>query len=95
MSERTETTPVTETTETAAIADFSERLANTTGFAAPENIVYSKDGKVAKIEVPLIGGSNQDVAIRETRQLRDQVIPDTLANAPGATVTTTGNDSSN
>ncbi|MBJ7459688.1 MAG: MMPL family transporter [Thermoleophilaceae bacterium] len=78
----------------AAVADFSERLAGTSGFAAPENIEYSKDGRVVKIEVPLIGGSDQDVAIRETRQLREDVIPETLATAPGASVTTTGDAAS-
>ena len=74
----------------AAIADFSERVANTDGLAAPEAVTYSEDGKVVKIEVPLVGGSNMDTAIRETRELRSEVIPATLGAVPGATVSTTG-----
>jgi RND superfamily putative drug exporter len=74
----------------AAIAKFNERVASTKGFAAPEAVTYSEDGKVVKIDVPLIGGSNMDTAIRETRQLRTEVVPATLATVPGATVSTTG-----
>jgi len=74
----------------AAIASFSERVSGTKGFAAPEEITYSEDGKVAKLEVPLVGGSNMDVATREIRQLRSEVIPETLATVQGSTVSTTG-----
>lgn len=74
----------------AAIAEFNMRVENTKGFAAPEAVVYSKDGKVVKIDVPLVGGSDMDTAIRETRQLRSEIVPETLATVPGATVSTTG-----
>jgi uncharacterized membrane protein YdfJ with MMPL/SSD domain len=74
----------------AAIANFSERVANTEGLAAPDAVTYSENGKVVKIEVPLVGGSNMDTAIRETRELRNDVIPATLGAVPGATVNTTG-----
>ncbi|MBJ7353245.1 MAG: MMPL family transporter [Thermoleophilaceae bacterium] len=74
----------------AAIAEFSMRVANTKGFAAPEEVTYSEDGKVVRFEVPLVGGSDMDTAIRETRQLRGEVIPETLETVPGATVSTTG-----
>jgi RND superfamily putative drug exporter len=73
-----------------AIADFSQRVANTKGFAALESVEYSKDGKVVKLEVPLVGGSDMDTAISETRQLRSEIVPETLGAVKGATVTTTG-----
>jgi RND superfamily putative drug exporter len=74
----------------AAIADFSARAGNTKALLAPEQIVYSKDGKAAQINVPLVGGDDQDTAINDVRVLRDEVIPETLAAVPGATVNTTG-----
>jgi RND superfamily putative drug exporter len=73
-----------------AIGEFSVQAANTKGLAKPTEYDYSKDNKVVQITVPLIGGDDQDVAIRETRDLRDNVIPDTLGAVPGAQVHTTG-----
>lgn len=74
----------------AAIADFSARTANTKGLMAPSEIKYSKDNKVAQISVPLIGGEVQDVAIPATRNIRENLIPESLGAVPGAQVSTTG-----
>lgn len=74
----------------AAIDRFSERVANTPGMYAPDEIVYSDDGELAKITVPLAHSENQDTAERETRVLRDVVVPETLARVPGARVDVSG-----
>ncbi len=73
-----------------AIAEFSARADNTKGLAAPTEFDYSHDNKVVQLSVPLVGGDDPDVAIRETRDLRGNVIPETLAAVPGAHVNTTG-----
>lgn len=73
-----------------AIAEFDARVSETKGFAAPTEHEYSKDGKAVQIDVPLIGGADNDVAIASTKVLRDEIIPETLAMTPGAVVNTTG-----
>jgi RND superfamily putative drug exporter len=77
-------------TSKAAIADFNRRVSVTKGYSAPESVEYSKDGKVVKLDVPLIGGSDMDTAIREVRELRSEIVPETLGNVGGATVSVTG-----
>jgi uncharacterized membrane protein YdfJ with MMPL/SSD domain len=77
-----------------AIGEFSARAANTKGLATPTDYKYSKDNTTVQIAVPLIGGDDQDVAIAETRDLRDNVIPDTLGSVAGAQVHTTGDAAS-
>jgi RND superfamily putative drug exporter len=78
----------------AAIADFSARTASTKGMLAVSEVKYSPDNKVAQLSVPLPGGDEQDVAIKQTRVLRDTIIPESLATVPGATVYTTGDAAS-
>lgn len=73
-----------------AIADFSERVAATPGFYAPREVRYSNDGEAAQISVPLAHSSNQATAEREIMQLRNELIPQTLARVPGAGVNVSG-----
>lgn len=78
----------------AAIADFSQRLALTEGFMAPSQQEISKDGRVNQITVPIPGGDDKDVAIARVKELRETIIPETLGQVPGATVSVTGDAAS-
>lgn len=73
-----------------AIAEFGARAAETKALLAPAEVRYSKDNKVAQIDVPLVGGDDQEVATQDVHVLRDQVLPDTLETVPGAVVHSTG-----
>lgn len=74
----------------AAIAAFSDRVDADPGMYAPNEVVYSEDGSLAKISVPIANSSDQDAAETEAAQLRDEIIPDTLGAVPGASVAVSG-----
>lgn len=78
----------------AAIAEFSERLANTRGFLAPAEHDVSPDGRVDQIVVPLPGGDDKDVGIARVKELRQTIIPETLAKVPGGEANVTGDAAS-
>jgi RND superfamily putative drug exporter len=74
----------------AAIADL-ERTALATGqMHAPITIDTSRDGTIAKIEIPLAGTGNDDRATRALATLRTDVIPQTIGKLDGAQVAVTG-----
>lgn len=73
-----------------AIASFKERVATGSGTLPADDVVYSEDGRLAKILVPIADSNDQDVAEGEAAHLRDQVIPGTLGAVPGASVSVSG-----
>lgn len=73
-----------------AIADFRARVAAGPGTLPADEVVYSDDGRLAKIAVPIADSNDQDAAEAETARLRDEVIPETLGSVPGATVSVSG-----
>jgi RND superfamily putative drug exporter len=79
---------------TAAIARFDQRIAENAKFGAPSEHVFSKDGKVVKLEVPVVGGDDKDIGTLATHELRDVVIPETLGTLSGASVNTVGDSAS-
>lgn len=74
----------------AAIAEFRSRVAAEPGTLPADEVVYSGDGRLAKIAVPIANSNDQDAAEAETARLRDHVIPETLGTVPGATVAVSG-----
>ncbi len=74
----------------AAIAEFSTRVADEPGMYAPSEIVYSKDGRLARISVPLTNARNQEAAENTVKHLRNTVLPETLGAVPGARASVTG-----
>jgi uncharacterized membrane protein YdfJ with MMPL/SSD domain len=74
----------------SAIADL-ERSALATGeMHAPITVDTSRDGRVAKIEIPLAGTSNDDKATKALATLRTDVIPSTVGRVDGTEVAVTG-----
>lgn len=77
-----------------SIAEFSDRLAGTKGFLAPSDQQISKDGKVDRITVPIIGGDDKDISIARVKELRAEIIPATLGRQPAASAYVTGDAAS-
>ena len=74
----------------AAIADL-ERAALATGqMHAPITIDTSRDGTIAKVEIPLAGTGNDGRATKALASLREDVIPRTIGKLDGAQVAVTG-----
>jgi RND superfamily putative drug exporter len=74
----------------AAIADL-ERTALATGqMHAPITVHTSRDGTIAKIEIPLAGTGNDGRATAALATLRNDVIPQTIGKLDGAQVAVTG-----
>ncbi|MFD3525855.1 MMPL family transporter [Streptomyces sp. NPDC058653] len=71
-------TPVRE-----AIADFRARAVSSGASEGPVEIVTHDAQNIAIIEVPLVGGSDQDRAEKSLELLRDTVRPDTLGAVDG------------
>lgn len=77
-----------------AVAEFSQRLGATDGFFAPEEQKISPDGQVMKLVVPIAGADDLDVGIARVKQLREEIIPETLGTVSGASVNVTGDAAS-
>lgn len=80
----------------AAIGDFKQRLADSEAYSAPteDDIEVSKDGTVAKIDVPLVNATNEEQAERDVQALRSEYVADVFGSVPGVTVATTGDAAS-
>ncbi len=77
-----------------ALADFTQRVSENPHFGRPDAPEYSPDNKVASVIVPVAGGDDKDVAADGTRELRGEVIPETLGSVPGLAAWTTGGSAS-
>lgn len=66
-----------------ALADFRTRAVSSGASEGPVEIVMHDAQNIAIIEVPLIGGSDQDRAEKSLGLLRDTVRPDTLGTVDG------------
>lgn len=74
----------------AAIAELSRRAAEDPGMFAPDEVIYSPDGSLAKISVPLANSRDQETAEREAIRLRDEIVPATLGRVPGGETSISG-----
>jgi uncharacterized membrane protein YdfJ with MMPL/SSD domain len=54
------------------------------------DITYSKDGTVAKIDVPTPGSGTDAASTNALNEIRDQIIPATIGNGEGASVNVSG-----
>ena len=66
-----------------AIVDFEEQALDTGASRGPIDIQVYDDKNVAIIEVPLVGGSDQDKAEKSLALLRDEIRPVTLEAVDG------------
>src|SRR3954463_1273183 len=63
-------------------------------FLPGTEVIYSKDGTVAQINVPTPGSGNDAASVHALDVLRDQIIPATVGSVAGASVNVTGDAAS-
>lgn len=73
-----------------ALADFRTRAVSSGASEGPVEIVTHDAQNIAIIEVPLVGGSDQDRAEKSLELLRDTVRPDTLGTVDGVEAPVSG-----
>ncbi|MEV5612686.1 MMPL family transporter [Streptomyces sp. NPDC052225] len=74
----------------SAIADFRAQAVSSGASRGPVEVTVHAGQDVAFIDVPLVGGSDQDRAEKSLALLRDQVRPDTLGTVDGVEAPVTG-----
>lgn len=74
----------------AALADFRAQAVSSGASRGPVEVTVHRDANVAVIDVPLVGGSDQDRAEKSLALLRDEVRPATFGEVDGAEAPITG-----
>ena len=59
-------------------------------FKPPTELIESKDGTVAQINIPTIGSGTDQASLDALNKLRDDIVPATVGAVDGATVNVTG-----
>ena len=70
------------------------RSTHSNAFLPGTEVIYSKDGTVAQINVPTPGSGNDAASVHALNVLRDQIIPATVGQVPGTSVNVTGDAAS-
>ncbi|MFI7383893.1 MMPL family transporter [Streptomyces sp. NPDC049813] len=74
----------------AALADFRAQAVRSGASRGPVEVSVHAEENVAFVDVPLVGGSDQDRAEKSLALLRDHVRPDTLGKVDGVEAPITG-----
>jgi len=77
-------------TVAAGITALRTKVNDSKAFRPGTEVIYSKDGTVAQINVPTPGSGNDAASTHALSLLRDQIIPATVGRATGATVNVSG-----
>jgi uncharacterized membrane protein YdfJ with MMPL/SSD domain len=76
---------------TTGIAALIDRVERSPKFFKPgTELIESKDGTVAQINIPTIGSGTDQASLDALAKLRDDVVPATVGQVEGATVNVTG-----
>jgi uncharacterized membrane protein YdfJ with MMPL/SSD domain len=78
----------------AGITALRTSVRNSSAFLPGTEVIYSKDGTVAQINIPTPGSGNDAPSTHALSVLRDQIIPATVGRAAGATVNVSGDAAS-
>jgi uncharacterized membrane protein YdfJ with MMPL/SSD domain len=76
------------TTGIAALVDAVDR--NPKYFKHGTELIESKDGTVAQINIPTVGSGNDQASFDALNKLRDDIVPATVGKVEGASVNVTG-----
>jgi uncharacterized membrane protein YdfJ with MMPL/SSD domain len=80
---------------TAAIADLTNRVDRFPKLFKPgTELIESKDGTVAQINIPTIGSGTDQASLDALNKLRDDIVPATVGAVDGAAVNVTGDAAS-
>jgi len=75
---------------TAAVADLKHEAVATGKMFNPIKTTYSKDGTVAKLEIPMVGDGANAESKAALSELRNDVVPGTVGKVSGASVSVSG-----
>jgi uncharacterized membrane protein YdfJ with MMPL/SSD domain len=76
---------------TAGISLLQRRASNSDSVLPGTEVNYSRDGTVAEVVIPTVGNGNDDASNAALDEIRDDMIPATIGQAPGVTVNVSGN----
>ena len=79
-----------DSTARGAILEFKQAAAKSDAVAGPIEDEYTRDGKLATLDVPLGGDGLDDESFAALRELRDDIIPSTLGASNELDVSTLG-----
>jgi uncharacterized membrane protein YdfJ with MMPL/SSD domain len=74
----------------AGIAALRSEVKGSDAFLPGTEVIYSRDGTVAQINVPTRGNGTDKASVDALHELRDDIIPATVGRAEGATVNVGG-----
>jgi uncharacterized membrane protein YdfJ with MMPL/SSD domain len=78
----------------AGIAELRAQVKRSDAFLPGTEVVYSKDGTVAQINVPTRGTGTDAASTKALHELRDKIIPATVGGVEGTAVNVTGDAAS-
>src|SRR3954466_14334865 len=78
----------------AGITSLRAKVKASKAFLPGTEVIYSKDGTVAQINIPTPGSGNDDASVHALNVLRDQIIPATVGQVPGTSVNVSGDAAS-
>jgi uncharacterized membrane protein YdfJ with MMPL/SSD domain len=74
----------------AGIAALRRQVASSDTFLPGTEVTYSKDGTVAKVDIPTRGSGNDTTSTNALNEIRDDIVPATIGGVNGASVNVTG-----
>jgi uncharacterized membrane protein YdfJ with MMPL/SSD domain len=74
----------------AGISLLERRAKNSDSVLPGTEVNYSKDGTVAEVAIPTVGSGTDDASNAALAEIRDEMIPATIGQAPGVTVNVSG-----
>jgi RND superfamily putative drug exporter len=75
---------------TAAVAELTELAGKTAAVNGPVEVDVNDAGTVANIGIPLVGNGTDDVSMNALETVREDLVPATVGDVPGATADVTG-----
>src|SRR5699024_6093547 len=78
----------------AGIAALDRQVGRSDRFLPGTEVVVSRDGSVAKVNVPTRGTGTDHASMDALDELRDEIIPATVGRVPGTTVNVSGDAAS-
>jgi len=72
------------------ITDLRDAAVASKQFERPTSMTISKDGRVASIDLPIVGGGTDDTSNAALETLRDDIVPSTVGGVAGVKANVTG-----
>jgi uncharacterized membrane protein YdfJ with MMPL/SSD domain len=74
----------------AGIALLQRRAENSDRVLKGTEVKYSRDGTVAEVIIPTVGSGSDETSTKALEEIRNQIVPPTVGDIPGATVNVSG-----